>query len=234
MFPQEIIDLFWSKVDKTSSPNGCWLWLGSISRKGYGIFYYRDLTHKRYVIKAHRFGHLLLKGSIPEGLWVLHKPPCITKHCVLHTYVGTAWDNAQDSLLLGLHPCGDRHGTHTKPERVARGERASLAKLSPEAVNIIRTMRGIISHKDLAQKFGVNPRTISSVQLGRTWQHLDTPTETPSVPIHGRPKLTEQQVYDIRTRYTGKYGEQTQLAQHYGVSVQAIANIIHRKKWKHT
>ena len=38
---------FWSYVDKDSSPDGCWLWTGSVSRRGYGKF-----TGHQYV--AHR------------------------------------------------------------------------------------------------------------------------------------------------------------------------------------
>ena len=48
---------------------------------------------------------------------------------------------------------------------------------------------------------------------------------------HHQSKLTEQQVIEIRTRYTGIRGQQQQLATEYGVSRKTISNIISRKNW---
>jgi len=50
---------------------------------------------------------------------------------------------------------------------------------------------------------------------------------------HGLAKLTEQQVLEIRAKYTGKYGEQKQLAIEYNIKHPAISEIISRKQWKH-
>ena len=50
---------------------------------------------------------------------------------------------------------------------------------------------------------------------------------------HGKSKLTEQQVRDIRAAWTGKYGEQKRLSQAYGVTQANISDIVLRKTWKH-
>lgn len=53
---------------------------------------------------------------------------------------------------------------------------------------------------------------------------------------HGRRKLTAAQVLEIRRLYPlqkGKWGATKSLAQRFGVSVGAIQNIAHRRKWTH-
>lgn len=50
---------------------------------------------------------------------------------------------------------------------------------------------------------------------------------------NGQSKLTEKQVLEIRACYTGKWGEQSRLAEEYGVGQAIISSIINRKKWKH-
>lgn len=56
-------------------PNsGCWLWMGSVTHRGYGAFSYgRQMG-------AHVFSYLWHKGEIPEGLVVHHK--CAVRSCV--------------------------------------------------------------------------------------------------------------------------------------------------------
>lgn len=44
-------------------------------------------------------------------------------------------------------------------------------------------------------------------------------------------KLTQAEVNEIRSRYTGKYGEQTALAKIYNIGAETINNIIHGRRW---
>lgn len=46
-------------------------------------------------------------------------------------------------------------------------------------------------------------------------------------------KLTEKQVLEIRAKYTGKRGEQTNLGIEYGVDQCTIFDLVHRKTWTH-
>lgn len=50
---------------------------------------------------------------------------------------------------------------------------------------------------------------------------------------HYLSKLTKEQVNEIRSKYTGKYGEQIKLAKEYGVTKYNINDIINKKSWKH-
>jgi hypothetical protein len=49
----------------------------------------------------------------------------------------------------------------------------------------------------------------------------------------GRAILTEAQVVQIREGYTGRRGEQSDLARKYGVTPGAIWRIVHRRNWTH-
>lgn len=48
-----------------------------------------------------------------------------------------------------------------------------------------------------------------------------------------RAVLTEKDVREIRSAYTGKYGELTRMGKQYGVTAQMIYAIVNRKSWKH-
>ena len=64
---------FWTKVNKSSG--SCWLWVGGISRYGYGEFWHNGGNYR-----AHRFSYELLVGPIPEGLQIDHL--CRVRNCV--------------------------------------------------------------------------------------------------------------------------------------------------------
>jgi hypothetical protein len=65
---------FWLKVE--NSPTGCWIWIGSRSRLGYGNFWH---------VLAHRFAYELLISSIPVGLELDHL--CRNRACVNPTHL---------------------------------------------------------------------------------------------------------------------------------------------------
>jgi hypothetical protein len=66
------LERFMEKVDRTGS---CWLWTGTISRKGYGMFW---PTAKG--TPAHRWSYEHYVGPIPDGLQIDHL--CRVRHCV--------------------------------------------------------------------------------------------------------------------------------------------------------
>lgn len=51
--------------------------------------------------------------------------------------------------------------------------------------------------------------------------------------VHPGAKLTEEQVVEIRSRVTGKHGEQAMLAREYGISEGVMSKIIRRELWTH-
>lgn len=64
---------FWKHVRQDE--NGCWLWTGVVSRRGYGQW-----ARLRKTLSAHRVAWEHLRGEIPDGLQVDHL--CAVKHCV--------------------------------------------------------------------------------------------------------------------------------------------------------
>lgn len=155
--PDPIKD-FWSRVDKTSSLNGCWLWTGEID-DGYGRISIRGFR------RAHRLSWFLLRGPIPKDQCVLHQ--CPGRHnrlCVNpdHLMLG-------DKALNGLHT--RQQGTAYR----APGESNWNSKLTNDDVLFIKAnyIPGRKTNKyELAAKFNVTAGTILDVAT-RSWDHLN-------------------------------------------------------------
>ncbi len=69
---------FWAKVEPVPF-SGCWVWMGHINDKGYGLTQIR-IGHKWKKLRAHRVAYELYRGPIPAGLDLDHK--CRVRCCV--------------------------------------------------------------------------------------------------------------------------------------------------------
>jgi hypothetical protein len=90
-------------------------------------------------------------------------------------FVGTHYDNMQDMKKKGRAASGDSSGRRLHPERTARGERASHAKLTEQDVRIIRE-RYASEHRVggiLAREYGVAMNTIYAIVKHKTWTHIE-------------------------------------------------------------
>ena len=95
---------FWSYVDKSAGPDGCWIWKGSRMLSGYGRF---GLGNGKYY-RAHRMAYEMIKGAIPKGLALDHL--CRNKICVNpgHLEPVTPVENVLRAVRLITH-CKQGH-----------------------------------------------------------------------------------------------------------------------------
>ena len=138
---------FWSFVNKVGP---CWLWTGA-KVNGYGKFRVDDKK-----VRAHRFAYELIYGPLKPRQVVRHK--CDTPACVnpLHLIAGTQKANMQDAVRKG---------------RIAKTVDNGRTKLTPDEVRLIR-QRPNDSYRSLGRAFGVDAKTVSDIQNGKTWTSL--------------------------------------------------------------
>lgn len=145
------IPLFWAKVNKTQS---CWLWTASKDGMGYGLFGIQPRRIKR----AHIISWILHRGSVPNGMLVLHN--CDTPSCIRpdHLHLGTIQDNMDERNAKSRH---------------AHGETSGRAKLKAFDVLRIRQLRseGMLL-EEIASLYGVASETISGICIRRSWKHI--------------------------------------------------------------
>ena len=166
-----VVERFWEKVG--TCPHGpvcldcCWPWEGRIHPvTGYGEF---DVTtcnplpdRTGHIALTHRIAYFLHHGAIISDLLVCHT--CDFRACVnvSHLFQGTHKDNGQDMVAKGRSLVGDRNWTHQYPEKVLRGERHPMAKISDAQAEtiLLRYQQGNISQRALAAVYNVSQLAI--------------------------------------------------------------------------
>ncbi len=114
-----LLERFWASVNKdgpiqSHCPNlgPCWVWTGR-TNNGYGYLSGQDtrLDGRGWEF-AHRLSWIIEHGSIPVGLWVLHRcdtPPCIRPS---HLFLGTSQENTADRVRKGRSARTNAEKTH--------------------------------------------------------------------------------------------------------------------------
>jgi hypothetical protein len=175
------------RVDRDTTPDGCWLWTLSTNPKGYGIFAvgsYRDGTRRD--TGAHKFAlEQALGRPLAAGMQALHT--CDNRACcrnddvgfyevngVLrlrcgHLWEGTAQDNMADRDAKGRGASEERNG----PECYPRGECNGKAKLTEGQVREMRLRAAVgASYSSLAAEYGVSKGAVEHAVTRRTWKHV--------------------------------------------------------------
>ena len=141
-------------VDKASSPDGCWTWVGRRNKHGYGIL---DLPGGTSAL-AHRLAWELEHGPISEGLAIRHVV-CANPSCVrtAHLQPGTHEENMADMARDGSK----------------KGERHHARKLTEADVQAIRAAVAFGENgEEIAARFDISYRTVRDIAAGRSWGHL--------------------------------------------------------------
>lgn len=208
----ELVERFWSKVDR-SDAGGCWWWTGAGSRTGrYGVF---SVSGRMW--GAHRASWTLTFGPIPTGLSVCHRcdhPLCVRPD---HLFLGTTAENAHDAQAKGRLASGERHSSRTHPERLARGDRNGARK-HPEL--LARGERhGSRTRPDRLAR-GARNGSVKHPELLRRGES------------HGRSLLSEADVVRIRS-FADSGASASVLAREYGVARTTVRKVIGRETWRH-
>jgi len=154
-----LADRFWVNVDKTSSPDGCWLWTAGTTTSGYGQLRLEagPDEYRGKKARAHRVAYELCVDEIPEGMSVCHScdnPLCVNPD---HLWIGTHAENLKDMSVKG---------------RAAKGDRSGTSKLNSKQVGIIKRLLSgkKINQAQIAVLAGVSPSSITHISKGHTWR----------------------------------------------------------------
>lgn len=174
---------FWAKVEKIDAPDGCWIWVGSLTRKGYGHFRVGDKLQS-----THRISYNIHVGAVPKGLFVLHK--CDVRNCIRaeHLFLGTNQDNMDDMVKKKRYFTGVTDNAPKPPvlnlHNVPAGEKTYNAKLTEWDVRAIHRLykdEGW-SQSKLAKQFCVGQMQVCRILRGERWRHLGLePIKSPTV-----------------------------------------------------
>ena len=127
-------------------PDDCWEWIGSL-RHGYG-----QLNINGKMCITSRIAWALEHGRWSTELILDH---CDNKSCVNHNH-----------LYEGTH-------SQNNIDRVRRGPLNDQQKLRPSDIYKIRELLNFgLPQQDIANRFGVDSRTISNINTGVGWSHV--------------------------------------------------------------
>ncbi|MBT9169228.1 MAG: hypothetical protein DDT19_02582 [Syntrophomonadaceae bacterium] len=135
-------------------PNGCHIWTGACDSFEYGRFGLSGRGYKDSRMHiAHRVAYMIrYEVELTAKQHVCHRcdnPPCVNPD---HLFVGTAQDNAIDSL---------------------KKERCSNLVLTAEKVKrIYRRREEGASYKEIAKEFGIHLSNVGHIITGHTYKHL--------------------------------------------------------------
>lgn len=125
----------------------CIEWKGATNSGGYPITWFQGKT-----AYAHRVLMNALKGEV-----VLHtcdNPKCVNKD---HLRKGTAADNSRDMV---------------EKNRQASGKQCARAKYTEQDILAIRKLKGTLSSRLVAEKFGMSKTNVLDIWNNKIWRNV--------------------------------------------------------------
>ena len=178
-----LVERFWSKVDKSFGPDGCWLWTASRNKANYGRF-----NPGNGPIFAHRWAFEQAFGPLPPRTLVCHhcdNPPCVNPR---HLFAGTHADNSADMVAKG------------RASISSRGEGSPRAKYSDAQVDrLVALVASGLSVTRAARRVGIKSSTANGIMTGARRAH-QVPLEM--IGAHSR-KLADAREGVARMRLQG-------------------------------
>lgn len=187
-------------------------------------------------------------GYLQVNLWIDrgHVPRKV-HHLVLGAFVGPRpdghetnhkngrkADNALTNLEYVTPSANVRHANAMGLVHRRHGSAHHNAKLSEEAVQEIRRLRGVETQESLAARFGVTHGLVGQIQRGLSWAHMEGEDPTSGLRRgegHPQAKLVES---DVRKIMSAKGRERAaDLATRFGVSLMTVYLIWQGKRWRH-
>lgn len=196
------------------SKNGCWItnYKGGNSRPR--IF----INGKHHVLA--RAAYEVYKGTIPEKMCVCHT--CDNGLCINpdHLFLGSQLDNIAD---------------RQQKNRQAKGSSNGHAKLTESQVAQIRDLLAErkLTHRQIADKFGVNPSIICTINTGKSWTHVDGIRIGAKInPRRVNAKLDDDKVKQIK-KLLAEGMSTVKIGQLFGVATSTIGSISRNQAWTH-
>ncbi len=141
-----------------------------VATNGYPMFSLRKNSQSTFCC-LHTVVTLAFLGPRQPGQWVNHKDGCKTNNTVENLEYVTPGENLRLAYEAGLHPSikGIRHGPETKH---VRGEQLYNAKVTDSDVRAIRALKGQMTIRTIATRFGISHSSVVRIQQGYGWKHV--------------------------------------------------------------
>lgn len=209
-FSEEVVARFWSHV--IVLPNGCWIWIGSISGD------YGRVGIGGKVMTTHRVAYKITRGHASF--------PCICHDCPdgdnglccnpMHLWGGTHKENSEDMARKGRG-------------RPPRGERCHLSVLTLSAVSQIKRhiLNGTMNQCEIARVYNCSKSAINAIRTGDSWANVNP--QIPSQIPQPHRKLSDSDYLDIRQAWRDGWTLKS-LAEQYSTRVDNIQAILKGKR----